>query len=134
MTHRHRRLGSANDLLVGRSRMLVGFPMAALAAEHRDGRTAANETRVVCRNLQTGAVAKFSHLAGGAHDLGREQRGLQQTVAVFPKDSRLFAVSPKQDHNRALARGLVLAPVGTKRSAPERHGAKKPVFAATPAT
>jgi hypothetical protein len=101
--------------------MLVGFPVATLRAEHRNGRAAAHQAGVVGGDLEASAVPEFGHLAGRAHNLSRQQRGPQQTFAVFPQNVGLLLVGAEQDDNRALACALVLPPVSAAQHATPRQ-------------
>jgi hypothetical protein len=65
-------------------------------------------------------------------NLGRQQRHAQQALAVFAQDRRLLLIGSNQDHDRALARALMLAPVGAERGPPHRHRAEKPILTSAP--
>jgi hypothetical protein len=92
--------------------MLLGAPMRAFGTQHRDGRTATHQAGVVGGDLKAGTVPELGHVAGRAQHLGREQRGLQQTLAVSSQNFGLLPISAEQNADRAFASGLVFAPIG----------------------
>ena len=73
-------------------RILIDPPMARLGAEHRDGTAAADQPRIVGRDLEHRPVTKLDaviHAGDVAPDLALEPRRLEQALAIAPQDHRL---------------------------------------------
>src|SRR5262249_58535573 len=70
VAHGYAGLGGADNFFVARRRVLVRLPMAALGAEHGNGRTAAYKAGIVGGDFERATGLELGHVARRAPDRG----------------------------------------------------------------